>query len=199
MAPAKVRVALSLLKEMGLVRELRGARFVRRVVRELPDLAALTAQYEECDRGDRERLERMVAYAQSARCRWKILLEYFAEPVEWDRCEGCDSCRKSAAAVAPLAATADRCRSRRTTGQARKGRRPTPAGRGWASAPRRHCRRGIWCGCRCTARGRSAPSEGEPVVLEFASGAFRAFVLEGAVAHRRRAAKAGARQRRPGR
>jgi ATP-dependent DNA helicase RecQ len=34
----------------------------------------------------------MVFYAQSGFCRWKILLEYFDEAVEWDRCGHCDNC-----------------------------------------------------------------------------------------------------------
>jgi ATP-dependent DNA helicase RecQ len=41
---------------------------------------------------DRQALERMVFYAQSGFCRWKILLEYFDEAVEWDRCGHCDNC-----------------------------------------------------------------------------------------------------------
>jgi len=41
---------------------------------------------------DRHALERMVFYAQSGFCRWKILLEYFDEAVEWDRCGHCDNC-----------------------------------------------------------------------------------------------------------
>jgi ATP-dependent DNA helicase RecQ len=41
---------------------------------------------------DRQALERMVFYAQSGFCRWKILLEYFDEEVEWDHCGHCDNC-----------------------------------------------------------------------------------------------------------
>ena len=41
---------------------------------------------------DRGRLERMLQYAQSALCRWKILLEYFGEQVDWERCGHCDNC-----------------------------------------------------------------------------------------------------------
>jgi ATP-dependent DNA helicase RecQ len=41
---------------------------------------------------DRQALERMVFYAQSGFCRWKILLEYFDEAVDWDRCGHCDNC-----------------------------------------------------------------------------------------------------------
>ena len=42
---------------------------------------------------EREKLERMAAYAQSAMCRWKLLLEYFDEAEGFDRCGDCDNCR----------------------------------------------------------------------------------------------------------
>jgi ATP-dependent DNA helicase RecQ len=35
----------------------------------------------------------MMEYGQTARCRWKLLLEYFSEDVEWERCGACDNCR----------------------------------------------------------------------------------------------------------
>jgi ATP-dependent DNA helicase RecQ len=41
---------------------------------------------------EREALERLVFYAQSGFCRWKVLLEYFDEEVEWDHCGHCDNC-----------------------------------------------------------------------------------------------------------
>lgn len=41
---------------------------------------------------EREALERLVFYAQSGFCRWKVLLEYFNEEVEWDHCGHCDNC-----------------------------------------------------------------------------------------------------------
>jgi ATP-dependent DNA helicase RecQ len=41
---------------------------------------------------DRHALERMVFYAQSGFCRWKILQEYFDEKAEWDQCGHCDNC-----------------------------------------------------------------------------------------------------------
>jgi ATP-dependent DNA helicase RecQ len=45
-------------------------------------------------RSNEEKLERMMMYAQSARCRWRALLEYFEEP-DLDpefRCGMCDAC-----------------------------------------------------------------------------------------------------------
>jgi ATP-dependent DNA helicase RecQ len=41
---------------------------------------------------EREALERLVFYAQSGFCRWRVLLEYFNEEVDWDHCGHCDNC-----------------------------------------------------------------------------------------------------------
>jgi ATP-dependent DNA helicase RecQ len=43
---------------------------------------------------DREALERMVFYAQTGFCRWRVVLEYFDEPLpfEGERCGHCDTC-----------------------------------------------------------------------------------------------------------
>jgi ATP-dependent DNA helicase RecQ len=42
---------------------------------------------------DREKLERMIGYAQSGYCRWKLLLDYFDDPVPgFERCCRCDNC-----------------------------------------------------------------------------------------------------------
>jgi ATP-dependent DNA helicase RecQ len=92
-AKTKVRVALSLLKDAGVVRETRGLRF--KLLR--PEVA-----HEEVERiaegsvvrgeGDREKLERVMLYGQSAECRWKLLHEYFGEPFEREACGHCDNC-----------------------------------------------------------------------------------------------------------
>jgi ATP-dependent DNA helicase RecQ len=34
----------------------------------------------------------MIIYAQTALCRWRVLLEYFGDAVDWDRCGACDTC-----------------------------------------------------------------------------------------------------------
>ena len=92
-AKTKVRVALSLLKEAGVVREARGVRFKLArpgVTREEVERAAAAA----ASRGDadREKLERVMLYGQSAECRWKLLHEYFGEPFEQGTCGHCDNC-----------------------------------------------------------------------------------------------------------
>lgn len=89
----KVRVILALLKEMKLVRELRGGRFRLldvNIGREgLEELAHLSQ--EKAAKG-REKLERMMQYGQSAACRWRLLHDYFGEELEAERCETCDNC-----------------------------------------------------------------------------------------------------------
>ena len=42
---------------------------------------------------ERDKLERMAAYAQSAACRWKLLLDYFDEGDGFERCGDCDNCK----------------------------------------------------------------------------------------------------------
>ena len=92
-AKTKVRVVLALLKDFGLVRELRGARFglLRRGVGEA-ELAELARRSEEKTAKDREKLERMMQYGQSAACRWRLLHDYFGEEMGGESCGHCDNC-----------------------------------------------------------------------------------------------------------
>jgi ATP-dependent DNA helicase RecQ len=92
-ARTMVRSVLVMMKTLGLVRELRGSRF------KLLDgdvatgrIDAVAQEYSSRQEGDREKLERMASYAQSAGCRWKILLEYFGESDAVERCGTCDNC-----------------------------------------------------------------------------------------------------------
>lgn len=89
----KVRVILSLLKELKIVKELRGSQFrllrVDVASRELEELSRLS---EEKVNKDREKLERMMQYGQSAMCRWRLLHDYFGEEMKDGRCENCDNC-----------------------------------------------------------------------------------------------------------
>ena len=83
-----------MMKELKLVRELRGARFRLVSGGEIPleRLEAVARQYTERQDADRAKLERMTQYAQSAMCRWKLLLDYFAEADAFERCGTCDNC-----------------------------------------------------------------------------------------------------------
>ena len=107
-AKTKVRVALSLLKDAGLVREARGLRFklLRPEVtpEEVEGIAAAVASRGE---GDREKLERVMLYGQSAECRWKLLHEYFGEEFAQGACGHCDNCLHPLEEQLGLAAVAD--------------------------------------------------------------------------------------------
>lgn len=93
-APTKVRVVLHLLKDLGVVKEHRGSK----VSLLPPNLSAgaleeLAAGFKDRHAADHDKLNRMMEYGQTAGCRWKMLLEYFGEKVEWGRCNTCDNCR----------------------------------------------------------------------------------------------------------
>ncbi|HEV2799033.1 MAG TPA: ATP-dependent DNA helicase RecQ [Pyrinomonadaceae bacterium] len=97
-AKTKVRVILALLKEMEVVREARYARF--KLVRAdlgQNELEELLRQFDRRGERDREKLERMMLYGQSADCRWKLLHEYFDEPFDDEACGICDNCRQPVA------------------------------------------------------------------------------------------------------
>jgi len=45
-------------------------------------------------------------FAQTALCRWKLLLEYLDEPPPWQSCGTCDNCRGTATRALGVAAGA---------------------------------------------------------------------------------------------
>ncbi|HEX7085837.1 MAG TPA: ATP-dependent DNA helicase RecQ [Vicinamibacterales bacterium] len=90
----RIRVVLAMLKDAGLARERHGSRFTPEGVLDAPGLRDLVAQAGARHARDREKLDRMVAYAQTARCRWRTILEYFGESVDWERCDTCDNCER---------------------------------------------------------------------------------------------------------
>src|SRR5262245_4081472 len=75
----KVRAILSLLKNMGFIKEHRGARYTL-LNRDLgeQDMRRLAGEHTSKGESDREKLERMALYAQSPECRWKLMLEHFS-------------------------------------------------------------------------------------------------------------------------
>ena len=74
-ARSKVRSVLALVRELGS-----------------EDADRLARDYAARMDADRAKLERMLQYAQSASCRWKLLLDYFDEGNGFDRCGVCDNC-----------------------------------------------------------------------------------------------------------
>nr|WP_293248704.1 RecQ family ATP-dependent DNA helicase [Panacagrimonas sp.] len=90
-ANAKRRVALRLLIAHGHAQqEPQDARY-RRTDAE-PDAEALAELYRKRAQNDHDVLERMVAYAQTALCRWQTLLRHFGTGLAAERCGHCDNC-----------------------------------------------------------------------------------------------------------
>ena len=90
----KARIVFMLLKRHGLAREYRGGMW-ERLADNLTsvDLSADLTDYEERRALDREKLEAMVRYCQTAHCRTRYILEHFGEEVDPDwQCGNCDAC-----------------------------------------------------------------------------------------------------------
>lgn len=108
-AASKLRAALSLLHDAGLLR--RDARKRYRVSARdnaagLRDaVASAAAAFEAMRERDAVALERMVDYAHSAQCRWRIMLDYYGDEPGFERCGICDNCRNPPR-VEPLSAAA---------------------------------------------------------------------------------------------
>jgi len=90
----KLRVILQTLVEAGIAAEPERSRYELARRAGGPELDELAVRYRERTEADRERLKRMIAYAQTALCRWKALLGYFGEEVDWERCGHCDNCSR---------------------------------------------------------------------------------------------------------
>ncbi|MHB0947650.1 MAG: RecQ family ATP-dependent DNA helicase [Gemmatimonadaceae bacterium] len=94
-ARRKAKIVLVLLKRHGMVREYRGGEWERISEQRLTqvDLSADLTDYEQRRRQDRAKLQAMVRYCQSARCRTRFILDYFGEEVaaDWE-CGNCDAC-----------------------------------------------------------------------------------------------------------
>ena len=69
-------------------------RSIRAMMKELrtDDADVVAKEYASRVDADRRKLEQMAAYAQSAACRWKLLLENFGEADGFERCGTCDNC-----------------------------------------------------------------------------------------------------------
>ena len=74
-AKTKVRSIVAMLKEL-----------------ETDNVEVVAKEYAARQEADRTKLERMAQYAQSAMCRWKLLLENFAEGADFETCGTCDNC-----------------------------------------------------------------------------------------------------------
>ncbi|HSU44550.1 MAG TPA: ATP-dependent DNA helicase RecQ [Casimicrobiaceae bacterium] len=157
-AKAKIKIAIKLLADAGVVTRRAGGRVAMKKVALGPDrIAELAAGYAEKSERDREKLERMVFYAQTGLCRWRVMLDYFGESLDADRCGHCDNCLRAPAraATAPPEEHALRVRSTRR---------------------RREYRRGDDVRVPRYGSGRVRGSAGDEVTVEFPSGDVRTFL-----------------------
>jgi ATP-dependent DNA helicase RecQ len=97
----KVRVIVALLVGAGLVARGRRLRKLRDFG-SAQEMEAFLAAYEERHASDRERLETMMHYAETASCRVAFLRSYFGDPSE-ARCGHCDNCRRTESSAAAVA------------------------------------------------------------------------------------------------
>jgi ATP-dependent DNA helicase RecQ len=95
---SKLQVALGLLRRHGVVAvDGDDIRLLRADLGKV-DLGALMQAYRDKRDHDREGLERMVAYAQTGQCRWRLLLDHLDGEAAFERCDTCDNCRRIAVA-----------------------------------------------------------------------------------------------------
>ncbi|MEJ7932093.1 ATP-dependent DNA helicase RecQ [Ramlibacter sp. AN1015] len=90
---AKLQVAVGLMRRHGIV-QLDSAGHLRLRQRGLEGdaLRHLMAAYRDKREQDRQTLERMVFYAQTGRCRWRLLLEHLEGEAAEEHCGHCDNC-----------------------------------------------------------------------------------------------------------
>jgi ATP-dependent DNA helicase RecQ len=97
-ARSKLQVALGLMRKDKIVSQARDGTL--RLLARLPTgqrLRELTENYGRKRDLDREGLERMVFYAQTGQCRWRVLLDHLEGGAPFERCGHCDNCRRIAA------------------------------------------------------------------------------------------------------
>jgi ATP-dependent DNA helicase RecQ len=95
---SKLQVALGLLRKDKIVSLARdGTLRLLKKAASGQRMRELTEGYGRKRDLDREALERMVFYAQTGQCRWRVLLEHLEDGAPFERCEHCDNCRRIAA------------------------------------------------------------------------------------------------------
>lgn len=108
----KMKVILSALRNAEIVElKARGKMRVLRTGLELEDLKSVFDVYQAKKENDREKLKQMIVYAQSAMCRWKILMNYFKQETSWAECGHCDNCVRNAERTASSASGSNKISS----------------------------------------------------------------------------------------
>jgi len=157
-AKAKIRIAIKLLADAGVVtRRAAGSVAMKNAPLDPDRIGDLATRYADKSERDREKLERMVFYAQTGLCRWRVMLDYFGERLDTERCGHCDNCLREARR-APITAPEEqalRARSRRR---------------------RREYARGDDVRVPRYGSGRVRDSAGDEVTVEFPNGDVRTFL-----------------------
>ncbi|MFM9434092.1 ATP-dependent DNA helicase RecQ [Janthinobacterium sp. CG_23.3] len=92
-AEGRLRVCLKLLKDGRLLRQNRRLAYLPKPGAPAAGVFEQLAQvYVDKQERDRAALEQVVGYAQSGFCRWKLLLDYFGDKADFERCCHCDNC-----------------------------------------------------------------------------------------------------------
>ncbi|MBC7502042.1 MAG: RecQ family ATP-dependent DNA helicase [Herminiimonas sp.] len=90
---SKLQVALKLLKDGGFVSQCDTLDYrLEQKGADPQQIAGLADTYRDKSERDQDALERMVAYAQTGFCRWRLLLDYFGEAAQQHQCGCCDNC-----------------------------------------------------------------------------------------------------------
>ncbi len=113
----RAKVILAQVEAAGLVERRRGRIRVLRDVRDAEELDLLLGAYERRHSDDREKLDSMMEYAQTGRCRMRFLRAYFEEDEGTD-CGHCDNCRDRRARVLEAERAAAAAPARRTSSAA---------------------------------------------------------------------------------
>jgi ATP-dependent DNA helicase RecQ len=110
----RTRTVLSLLKDEGFVVEREEGTFWLAEDRPSDDVLNEKArQYEARRIADRQRLDALLAYVKTPRCRNQVILDYLGEP-EAPPCHRCDNCQRSREAAIAAAEQAARLEAKAT-------------------------------------------------------------------------------------
>ena len=158
---SKVQVALGLLRRRRIVGvDAEGGIRLQRAGLDEQALRKLMSTYRDKREQDRETLERMVFYAQTGQCRWRVLLEHLEGEAPFERCRHCDNCLRIARQEEALA----RAEQEQSSPQEGADRSPRAAfGPGDVVTVRRY------------GRGQVRQASAMEVTVAFADGTLRSF------------------------
>jgi ATP-dependent DNA helicase RecQ len=94
MPASQLKICLKMLRDGKLLKRNRQLAYTLAAGEpKAAQFAQMAQVYADKHETDRAGLERMVGYAQSGYCRWKLLLDYFGDlSPDFDRCCRCDNC-----------------------------------------------------------------------------------------------------------